>query len=276
MVCELHTPSTRLIISAFVLSILCSACVTRPWRPTNVGHETGTESTPLLVSHLPKKNQWTMARIKKPHNIFQQIICFNYVCRRMIGRNRVRQPISYEDYGKQIKKNAKKGLYKNLTPTVPAKTTPPVKKQKKDSIVVTKDTVRHTKINPTPVIASPILKADSLITLSEFLFETDSYNLKEKHYSQLDSLSKFLLRHPTLEVNITGHTDNTGNERHNVTLSMHRAEAVSHYLTSKGVLDDQLFFEGLGSSHPIRRNDTEAGRAKNRRVEILISNPKKK
>jgi outer membrane protein OmpA-like peptidoglycan-associated protein len=211
-----------------------------------------------------------------PHNIFQQIICFNYVCRRMIGRNKLRQAISFEDYGKQIKKNAKKGVYKNLTPTVPAKTIPPEKKQKRDTVVIAKDTLLNTKIKPAPVVVPQILKADSLITLSEFLFETDSYKLKEKHYSPLDSLSKFLLKHPTLQVSITGHTDNTGNERHNVTLSMHRAETVAHYLVDKGVSDDQLFFEGFGSSHPIQRNDTEAGRAKNRRVEILISNPKKK
>jgi len=215
-----------------------------------------------------------MARTK-PHNIFQQIICFNYVCRRMIGRNKLRQAISFEDYGKQIKKNAKKGVYKNLIP-VPA-TPPPIKKQKKDTIVIAKkDTARTAKIKSATIVTTPILKADSLITLSEFLFETDSYKLKDKHYSQLDSLSKFLLRHPTLEVNITGHTDNTGNERHNVTLSMHRAETVSHYLINKGVSDEKIFFEGLGSSHPIQGNETEEGRSKNRRVEILISNLKKK
>ncbi len=132
------------------------------------------------------------------------------------------------------------------------------------------------KTKPAPVIAVPILKADSLITLSEFLFETDSYKLKDKHYSQLDSLGKFLLRHPTLEVSITGHTDNTGNERHNVTLSMHRAETVAHYLINKGVSDEKIFFEGFGSSRPIEKNETAEGRSKNRRVEILISNPKKK
>jgi len=268
-------PSTRFIISIVVVTVmLCSACITRPWRPTNVGHESGTESTPLLVSHISKKNQWTIARTK-PHNIFQQIICFNYVCRRLIGRNKLRQAISYEDFSKQIKKNAKKGVYKNLTPTIPA-TTPPVKKQKKDTIVIAKDTARTIKMKPAPVLVPPILKADSLITLSEFLFETESYKLKDKHYSQLDSLSQFLLKHPTLKVSITGHTDNMGNEKHNVTLSMHRAETVAHYLINKGVSDEKIFFEGFGSSRPLQGNETEEGRSKNRRVEILISNSKKK
>jgi len=123
---------------------------------------------------------------------------------------------------------------------------------------------------------APVLKADSLITLSEFLFELDSYKLKDKHYSQLDSLSQFLLARPTIEARITGHTDNSGNERHNVTLSMRRAETVALYLINKGVPDEKIFFEGLGSTRPIRGNETAEGRSKNRRVEILMSNPKRK
>ena len=268
----IHTRSTKPITLAIVSILLCSSCVMRPWRPTNVGHETGTESTPFLVSHLPEKNKWTLVRTK-PHNIFQKIICFNYVCRRLIGRNKLRQAISLDDFKKQIAKNAKKGAYKNMTPTVPV--IPAIKKQKKDTILITKDTSRIIKVKPVPIRVAPILKADSLITLSEFLFEFDSYKLKDKHYSQLDSLSKFLVAHPTLEVSVTGHTDNTGNERHNVTLSMHRAEAVAHYLINKGISDEKIFFEGFGSARLISGNETEEGRRKNRRVEILIQNPKR-
>jgi len=269
----IHAQARHPLISVIVvISLLCGSCVMRPWRPTNVGHETGTESTPLLVSHLSKKNQWTLVRTK-PHNVFQKIICFNYVCRRLIGRNKLRQAISYEDFSKQIKRNAKKGAYKNMTPTVPAG--PAINKQKKDTVVAVKVSP-VTKEKTVPDLAAPILKADSLITLSEFLFEFDSYKLKDKHYAQLDSLSKFLLAHPTLEVSVTGHTDNTGNEKHNVTLSMHRAEAVTHYLINKGISDEKIFFEGFGSSRPIAENETEQGRGKNRRVEILIQNPKQK
>ena len=269
----IQNQSTRPIVPVIlVTAILCASCAMRPWRPTNVGHETGTESTPLLVSHLPEKNQWTLARTK-PHNIFQRVLCFNYVCRRLIGRNKLRQAISLNDFKKQIAKNAKKGAYKNMTPAVPAG--PVIKNQKKDSIAAARKNP-PTRENVTPVLPTPILKADSLITLSEFLFEFDSYKLKGKHYSQLDSLSKFLLAHPTLEVSVTGHTDNTGNEKHNVTLSMHRAETVAHYLTNKGVSDEKIFFEGFGSSRPISGNETEDGRRKNRRVEILIQNPKEK
>src|SRR5579872_5847186 len=115
----IHPRSTKQVILVVIVILLCSSCASRPWRPANVGHETGTESTPFLVSHLPKKNQWTLVRTK-PHNMFQRILCFDYVCRRMIGRNKLRQAITYEDFAKQIKKNAKKGAYKNMTPKVPA------------------------------------------------------------------------------------------------------------------------------------------------------------
>jgi outer membrane protein OmpA-like peptidoglycan-associated protein len=195
------------------------------------------------------------------------------VCRRLIGRNKLRQQISYKDYAKQIQKNAKKGMYKNLVP--PSSTPQPAKKQKKDTLIITKDTTRIAKVKLAPVVV-PILKADSLITLSEFLFETNSYKLKDQHYSQLDSLSRFLKAHPTLEVSISGHTDDTGNEHHNVTLSMQRAETVEQYLVDKGVSDEKILSEGFGSSKPIRENNTAEGRSKNRRVEILISNPKRK
>ncbi len=268
------THSTRLIILLVVSTALnFNSSLNRPWRPTNVGRETGQEKTPWVVSHLAEKNKWAMDRTG-PHNIFQQVLCFNYACRRMIGHKKALGSISFKQFVKEIKRNAKKGAYKNMTPVVPSP--PPVKKQVPVVPVIAKDTVRTPPSQPAPVMPAPVLKADSLITLSEFLFELDSYKLKDKHYSQLDSLSQFLLAHPTIEARITGHTDNSGNERHNVTLSMRRAETVALYLINKGVPDEKIFFEGLGSTRPIRGNETAEGRSKNRRVEILMSNPKRK
>ena len=270
------TRSTRrLILVIIIATLFCNACVMRPWRPTNVGRETGTEKTPWVVSHLPERNKWAMDRTG-PHSIFRQVLCFNYVCRRMIGHKKALGSISFKQFVKEIKRNAKKGAYKNMTPVVPS--APPTKKQVPvaPAMAKAKDTTQIAKLQPAPVIPAPLLKADSLITLSEFLFEFDSYKLKDKHYAQLDSLGQFLTAHPTLEARITGHTDKTGNERHNVTLSMRRAETVAVYLINKGVPYKKIFFEGLGSTRPIRGNDTEEGRSKNRRVEILISNAKRK
>src|SRR5882757_6023742 len=121
-----HTRSTGLAILVIVLLVVCNSCVTRPWRPTNVGRETGEEKTPWVVSHLAEKNKWAMDRTG-PHNIFQQVLCFNYACRRMIGHKKALGSISFKQFVKEIKRNAKKGAYKNMTPSVPA--APPPKKQ---------------------------------------------------------------------------------------------------------------------------------------------------
>lgn len=176
--------------------------------------------------------------------------------------------ISFDDFRKRVKKNAKKGVYKKAI-AIP-------KVVKPDTIKIVKEPERIAAQEPSPAVAAPILKADSLIILSEFLFETNSYKLKGEHFSALDSIGKFLLAHPTLEVFVSGHTDSTGSERHNVALSMRRAEVVADYLIDKGALLDRVSFKGYGSSQPIRENETEEGRSRNRRVEILIRNPLKK
>ena len=186
----------------------------------------------------------------------------------MIGRSKTLLVISREEYIKVIKKNAKRGFFKNVTPP------PTNKKVKSDSVFVPRDTARiaETKREPAP---DNILKADSLVTLNEFLFETNSYKLRPEHFSELDGLSRFLQEHPTLEITISGHTDNTGDEHHNINLSTRRAKVVAEYLIGRGVGYDKVFYQGFGSAQPVIGNETEAGRGKNRRVEILIQNPKK-
>lgn len=173
--------------------------------------------------------------------------------------------ISYDAFRKRIRKNAKKGAYKKYKPAP--------KVIKPDTIFIRQDTALIAKSKPEPIAAAPILKADSLIILSEFLFETDSYKLTSEHLAELDSLGKFLKARPTLEVRVSGHTDNTGTERHNVVLSTRRAEVVAEYLVDKGAPYEKVVFEGFGSSQPIADNETPEGRSKNRRVEILIRNP---
>ena len=263
-----RTRKLNLLVS-FLAALLLGSCVQRPFVPGNIGRENGNPTTPWMVSHLPEKNHWALARTKH-HNIFQRILCFDYKCRKMIGRRKVLRAISYSDYKKRIAKNAKKGIYKKTIPAAPV-----IIKQKQDTLPVVKKPIRIVPSKPVLTLVAPILKADSLITLSDLLFETNSYKLKGKHFSQLDSLSKFLLAHPRLEITVLGHTDNTGNELHNVTLSTHRAEVVAQYLINLGLPDEKVFFEGFGSSRPIRGNETQEDRGKNRRVEILIRESKK-
>lgn len=261
--------SSSVKISLWAVSLaalLCGSCVKGAFSPVNVGREYGNPTLPWFVSHLPESNQWVLTRTG-PHYVLRRIVCFDYTCRKMIGRRKALKSISFEEFRKRIRKNAKKGVYKKATPAI--------KDVKPDTILVRKEPERIAEDEPATVVA-PILKSDSLIILSEFLFETNSYTLKGEHFSALDSIGKFLLAHPTLEVSVSGHTDSTGNERHNVALSMRRAEVVAEYLVDQGALYDRVVFEGFGSSQPIMGNETEEGRSKNRRVEILIRNPTKK
>lgn len=269
----LHEYRHTLICTALFI-ILLNACTPRPFVPVSRGREYGNPKTPWVVSHVPEANRWALARTEH-HNVFQKVVCFHYPCRKMIGRRKVLKAISFEKFKKLTKKNAKKGAYKKNPSIRPVNKPMPM-----DTLLAKQDTVKQRVVQSEnrgmPDGPTPILKADSLITLNEFLFETNSYKLKNEHYVELDLLSEFLTEHPTLEVRISGHTDNTGNEHHNVTLSLLRAEAVAQYIITKGVVFEKVYFEGLGSSLPIATNDTEQGRSKNRRVEILIRNPKEK
>lgn len=259
----------KTLVIYFIIAILCGACSKAAFTPVNVGREYGNPTMPWVVSHLPEANQWALSRTGH-HFFLRKILCFDAGCRQMIGRRKTLRAISFEKYKKRIRKHAKDGVY-DRPPAInryQLDTTKAIKKPVRLIPKVTKPIV--------PIVEAPILKADSLIILNEFLFEVNSYALKGEHYSQLDSISKFLLAHPSLEVSVSGHTDNTGNERHNVALSTRRAEVVAEYLIGKGTQDERITYEGLGSSQPLRGNDTKEGRSKNRRVEILMRNPQKK
>jgi outer membrane protein OmpA-like peptidoglycan-associated protein len=117
---------------------------------------------------------------------------------------------------------------------------------------------------------NPGSKADSTITLSDFLFEFNSYQLKQELIPTLDSIAAFLRKESKASVNVLGHTDNSGKEDYNLTLSSQRAEVVAEFLLDRGVDSERVKFMGMGSSQPVLPNDTPEGRRKNRRVEILI------
>lgn len=99
-------------------------------------------------------------------------------------------------------------------------------------------------------------------------FEFDSARLTSAAEDRLDSDVQILLRHSDLNVEIAGHTDNVGNAAYNEALSLRRAESVRAYLISKGANPSNLTVRGYGESNPLTSNDTDAGRAQNRRVEF--------
>ena len=114
------------------------------------------------------------------------------------------------------------------------------------------------------------LRPGATIVLNNVFFETNKWDLKPESMTELNQLAELLKTNPTKKVEISGHTDNVGNDASNQTLSDNRAASVVSYLISKGVNAAQLSSKGYGESKPVASNDTEEGRAKNRRTEFKI------
>ena len=92
--------------------------------------------------------------------------------------------------------------------------------------------------------------------------------VKSEAYPMLDEAATVLRNNPDLNVEIQGHTDNTGTAKYNLWLSQQRAESAMNYLVDKGIDPGTLTAKGYGFEQPVASNDTPEGRAKNRRVEF--------
>ena len=103
-------------------------------------------------------------------------------------------------------------------------------------------------------------------------FRTGSSKLLAKSYSSLKNVAKILKDNPTYKIHIDGYTDNTGGEELNQKLSEARANSVKQYLLSNGIDESKITSTGHGESDPVASNDTAAGSAKNRRVEMKLTN----
>jgi OOP family OmpA-OmpF porin len=108
------------------------------------------------------------------------------------------------------------------------------------------------------------------VVLNNVFFETDKSDLLPASFNELNELVEYLQKNSSVKIAISGYTDNTGNEDKNLNLSDARAKAVASYLTSKGIDKNRVSYKGYGSSNPIASNDTQDGKAKNRRVEFKI------
>src|SRR5438046_2546825 len=105
---------------------------------------------------------------------------------------------------------------------------------------------------------------------SGILFPFNSTDILPDGRTNLQELAKSLEKYPNSDVLIVGHTDSVGTDAYNLDLSQRRAQAAATYLQSLGVPAARLHAVGKGESEPIQPNDTDAGRAQNRRVEIAI------
>lgn len=114
------------------------------------------------------------------------------------------------------------------------------------------------------------IKSGEKMVMNNVFFETGSSKLKDESFADLDKLVRFLKSNPTLKIEISGHTDNVGDAKQNLTLSESRAKAVVDYLTLQNIDSSSMTFKGYGSSVPVSENNTPEGRAKNRRTEVKI------
>jgi outer membrane protein OmpA-like peptidoglycan-associated protein len=108
---------------------------------------------------------------------------------------------------------------------------------------------------------------------SDISFDTGRSAVKPELRSVLDSFANGLANDPNLRVSIVGHTDSTGSDAVNNPLSVDRAQSVRDYLAGRGVQPARVEVAGRGSREPIADNGSDAGRAKNRRVEIFLREP---
>ncbi len=114
------------------------------------------------------------------------------------------------------------------------------------------------------------IKIGRSIILSNIFFETDQYQLKDESKSELEKLVVFLNDNPKLMIEVSGHTDNVGTPQYNLELSEKRAGSVYNYLISRGIDKQRLSYKGYGLTKPVDTNETEEGRAKNRRTEAAV------
>lgn len=110
---------------------------------------------------------------------------------------------------------------------------------------------------------------------SGILFGFDESSLNANSQSNLQDLAKTLNKYPDTNILVEGHTDDKGEEPYNLNLSVQRASTVETFLANQGVASERLDSQGLGESLPVQTNETEAGRAENRRVEVAIYANKK-
>jgi len=116
---------------------------------------------------------------------------------------------------------------------------------------------------------SPI-EVGNKVVLNNIFFDTNKFDLKPDSKAELQKLIDFLNLNPSVHIEISGHTDNVGNNQANQVLSENRAKSVYQYLITNGITAARLIYKGYGETQPIMPNISDANRAKNRRTEFKI------
>ena len=114
------------------------------------------------------------------------------------------------------------------------------------------------------------IEVNAAMVLKNIQFEYNDFKLKETSKIELDKVVQILSENPLLHISINGYTDNVGSNQSNLLLSSNRAKAVMDYFIEKGISANRLQYKGFGAAKPIANNDTEEGRALNRRTEMVV------
>lgn len=219
-----------------ILLVISSACT----RPIAVTHWDAKGRAMVNKSMAAaKKNAWGYPK----HTHFSRIVCFNKNC------------INRAEAINRRKKYRFKG-YKNNNP--PDK-----------SIPTANDPVIAGKTQTLGKVVDKIV-VNQTQTFQHVYFETGQARLNENSVDELNQLLVVLRDNSTLTIEVSGHTDNVGDEAFNVKLSEQRAKAVVDYLAQRGISRSRLSFKGYGSAKSVTANDSEAGRNQNRRVEFVL------
>jgi len=114
------------------------------------------------------------------------------------------------------------------------------------------------------------ISTGEIITLKNIFFETASAEILPPSEPELSKVIELMSKNPTMHIRINGHTDNVGSTADNQILSENRANSVKKYLVEQGISSTRISTKGFGESSPIDTNETNTGKANNRRTEIEI------
>jgi outer membrane protein OmpA-like peptidoglycan-associated protein len=212
-----------------------------------------------LIWFLTSCNPWPPFVIHDDRTGNKSMICFKKRCRRKTHQHNQRQKAAKERFKERQRRIARGDTLNkrvvNFQELVLA--------EEKKNVIVDEEVKEET--------FEPQWEELQTFVLDHIYFETNSADLKTESYDQLDELADWLTKHENSIIEISGHTDNTGDESFNVKLSKERVRSVGLYLIKvRGIKRNRLLAKGYGSSQPIADNNTEEGRSLNRRVEFTI------
>jgi OmpA-OmpF porin, OOP family len=138
---------------------------------------------------------------------------------------------------------------------------------------ITSDTtIEHKDFTLSPIQVAAI-EENVTITLNNIFFDFDKTTLKSESFPELNRIVDLMNGRTTMQVDIAGHADATGETQYNLELSKRRAQAVQQYLIGKGIAESRISTSFYGESKPVESNASKEGRRKNRRVEFKIVKP---